>query len=685
MQKNTCPLAIILASLVLSSVASGVVYYTYCETKFSAEIIEKTVVTVDGRRLLVNGSPFTVKGVCYSPTPPGEGPDFFWWHAQEIYENDFENIRSMGANTIRTYNAGVTYFNDAYYWVYHDDGIPLDSYLWTWQGGGGSFTETHEITPPEGTKSFKTVSANWAGWGIFLANPSAHTINLSGATALKFWVKTTANLKVEIEAPQGNTQTKYISNYGWDGTNNWQEITIPASHWSNLNQVYCPFKITMETSGTFYIDKVRWTGFSPYSDGGIPGGVKILTWGDGYFEARYTGFGPGNVPEGGRCFLTQPSGSYAGWGLFLALPHDHTVDLSGASALKFWVKTPVNLKIEIEAPKGNIQSYYISQFGWDGTNNWQEITIPAENWENLDKVYSPFMITVETNQTFYVDFVRWENFVPPPQHAILENRDILDAAWSQRLYVIMGYWVDRSVDMSKSWVRENLKEGFLKLVNKWKDHPAVLMWAFGNEVDVYPARKENWFSLVQAVAFAAKQVDDNHPVMTVNQDITRIGDPSIGSADENLTSLDIWGVNVYYGSSFGNLFSNYKVKSSKPLLLAEWGCDALDARDNTENQLMQKLYIENLWDEISENLSAENENRVCIGGTVFEWSDEWWKAGNYEIHDNLATWANPNYYDYVAGQNNMNEEWWGIMKLTSLESPVKIPRLAYYALKEKWT
>jgi hypothetical protein len=361
------------------------------------------------------------------------------------------------------------------------------------------------------------------------------------------------------------------------------------------------------------------------------------------------------------------------------------INLSGATALKFWIKTPRNLKVEIEAPKGNTQTKYISDYGWDGTENWQEITIPASAWQNLSQVHCPFKVTIEDNKTFYVDFVRWEGTVPPPQIAVLDSRGALDFAWSRHLYVIMGFWVDRSVDLTKSWVRENLKSGFVQLVSRWKDHPAVLMWAFGNEADVYAGRKENWFSLVQEAAQAAKQVDNNHPIMTVNQDITRIGNENIGSHDDNLTALDVWGVNVYHGSSFGSLFDNYRNMSSKPLFLAEWGCDALDARDNTENEVMQAEYLDNLWKEISENLSAENENRVCIGGTVFEWCDEWWKAGRWESHDNLATWTSPYYYDYVSGANNMNEEWWGVMKFTSLENPVKTPRQAYYTLKNRWT
>src|SRR5688572_14194032 len=71
-----------------------------------------TLVTVSGRQLLVDGTPFTVKGVNYSPTPVGSsvagasggctGP-YQWWTDQAIYNADFLLIKRIGANTIRAY------------------------------------------------------------------------------------------------------------------------------------------------------------------------------------------------------------------------------------------------------------------------------------------------------------------------------------------------------------------------------------------------------------------------------------------------------------------------------------------------------------------------------------------------------------------------------------------------------
>ena len=51
-------------------------------------------------------------------------------------------------------------------------------------------------------------------------------------------------------------------------------------------------------------------------------------------------------------------------------------------------------------------------------------------------------------------------------------------------------------------------------------------------------------------------------------------------------------------------------------------------------------------------------------GMIFQWSDGWWKFGQdsrLDIHDTNASWPNAGYAeDYREGDNNMNEEWWGI-------------------------
>jgi hypothetical protein len=69
-----------------------------------------TSVEVQGRQLLVNGSPFIMKGVCYHPVRKGEtvpnglmttGPSD---SDLKVIENDFKMMRDAGFNTIRTYD-----------------------------------------------------------------------------------------------------------------------------------------------------------------------------------------------------------------------------------------------------------------------------------------------------------------------------------------------------------------------------------------------------------------------------------------------------------------------------------------------------------------------------------------------------------------------------------------------------
>jgi hypothetical protein len=165
-------------------------------------------------------------------------------------------------------------------------------------------------------------------------------------------------------------------------------------------------------------------GYVVYWDPGIPAGSEIWTW-DGSqwgmspatFDGDYTGETP---PEGVKCFRTQ-SGSgvnnYAGWGVFLAAPSDHTVDLSGYSELRFWVKVSedacVGLYVQVQqgsrsGPKSN--RLCVNLYGWTEANTWQEIRIPRSAFTGVDftRIFSPFIITIEKGDaTFYVDNVRW--------------------------------------------------------------------------------------------------------------------------------------------------------------------------------------------------------------------------------------------------------------------------------------
>lgn len=110
---------------------------------------------------------------------------------------------------------------------------------------------------------------------------------------------------------------------------------------------------------------------------------------------------------------------------------------------------------------------------------------------------------------------------------------------------------------------------------------------------------------------------------------------------------------------------------------------------------MQAFFLESQWRQIYENLANNKKGAGnCLGGAMFEWSDEWWKYNesdpeSWKVHDTESNWSNGSYYfDIKAkGNKNMNEEWFGVVALSKeMEGGLnkRILRKAYYVIREFW-
>ena len=110
-------------------------------------------------------------------------------------------------------------------------------------------------------------------------------------------------------------------------------------------------------------------------------------------------------------------------------------------------------------------------------------------------------------------------------------------------------------------------------------------------------------------------------------------------ANQFCQDVDFVACIIYRGKTFGNLFGSIRMTFDKPVLLAEFGADCYDAYLKREDQDMQAFFLQSQWNQIYENL-ANNKAGVgnCIGGTIFEWTDEWWKhksdsPDSWKVHD----------------------------------------------------
>ena len=117
--------------------------------------------------------------------------------------------------------------------------------------------------------------------------------------------------------------------------------------------------------------------------------------------------------------------------------------------------------------------------------------------------------------------------------------------------------------------------------------------------------------------------------------------------------------------------------------------DSFNAKEMREDQLMQARYLVGQWEEIYEQSRGKGRVGNAIGGCIFQWSDGWWKYGQdsfLDVHDTHASWPNGGYVeDYVPGENNMNEEWWGICAKGPTDSRgfyELYPRAAWYAMRD---
>ncbi|MFA4842913.1 MAG: hypothetical protein WC658_03660 [Candidatus Omnitrophota bacterium] len=277
----------------------------------------------------------------------------------------------------------------------------------------------------------------------------------------------------------------------------------------------------------------------------------------------------------------------------------------------------------------------------------------------------------------------------------------------------LGFWEFPCPLYGEHDFRERIKQEVLDMVKTYKDEPGLLLWILGNEnnyscwgrvnpwstdeIDKEPdpqkqkaMRAEIYYSYVNELAREIHKIDPNHPVALGNGEL--IG---LDYANKFCPDVDLVACIIYRGKTFGNLFRSLKHSFDKPLLLSEFGADAYDAYLKKEDQNMQAFFLESQWRQIYQNLYNNKEGEGnCLGGTMFEWTDEWWKHAendpeSWSVHDTESNWTNGSYYFDIKAKDgmNMNEEWFGLVALSKeLEWGLnkRIPRKAYYVVREFW-
>jgi len=277
----------------------------------------------------------------------------------------------------------------------------------------------------------------------------------------------------------------------------------------------------------------------------------------------------------------------------------------------------------------------------------------------------------------------------------------------------LGFWEYPCPFYGNKQFEERIKKEVLEMVRLYKDEPGIIFWILGNENNysclgrVNPwstdeidkelnprtqqfMRAKIYYSYVNSIAKEIHALDSNHLVALGNGELV-----GLDTAGQFSPDIDLVACIIYRGKTFGSLFKSLKAAFDRPIVIAEFGADSYDAYLGKEDQNIQAFFLESQWRQIYDNL-ADNKEGVgnCLGGFIFEWTDEWWKhneayAEGWKAHDTASNWSNGSYYSdiQVPGNKNMNEEWFGVVSLSEeLENGLhkRIPKKSYYVIRDFW-
>jgi len=251
--------------------------------------------------------------------------------------------------------------------------------------------------------------------------------------------------------------------------------------------------------------------------------------------------------------------------------------------------------------------------------NWK-FSKSENGWELL-KDGSPFFIKggVTYNQVTFT-----EALAESGGNSIRINADVnlLRDANEKGLYALVNLPVKGErdgMDWDDDYRVKDQENRILSIVDRFKNHPSVMMWSIGNELRYVPNKKgphnPRMWNRLNDLAILIKKKDPRHPVgfclgVHSPHDFSEIA--------RVCTAIDFLGINTYgYITQVGrDVESTWK----KPFVISEWGTNALfeaektdfkaniEVTSNEKALLLKKRYVEGV---LSSN--------YCVGSFAFFW------------------------------------------------------------------
>jgi hypothetical protein len=153
-----------------------------------------------------------------------------------------------------------------------------------------------------------------------------------------------------------------------------------------------------------------------------------------------------------------------------------------------------------------------------------------------------------------------------------DGESLLDRAHRLGITVTIGLWLGHErhgfrYDDPTQVARQ--RQDVEAAVRRFKDHPALLFWGLGNEMEgaANNGADERIWKEVNHLAGLIRAIDPHHPVMTI---VANVNDDKVAAIVRHAPAVDVLGINAYAGAG-GVGAAAKRMGWTKPYCVTEYG------------------------------------------------------------------------------------------------------------------
>ncbi len=250
---------------------------------------------------------------------------------------------------------------------------------------------------------------------------------------------------------------------------------------------------------------------------------------------------------------------------------------------------------------------------------------------------SDFYVKGAASNNFYEHAIKYGANTVRTYGVSAKTRSILDSAYNAGLFVNFGLYIRRETDgfdyNNAAAVQAQFEE-MRAAVNRFKDHPAILLWSIGNEAEASYTNTRLW-DAINDIAKMIHEEDGNHPTTTT---LASSNVDHIRNIIDKAPEIDIISVNSYAPNLPGVLGNLRTGGWNGPYMITEfgprgtWQMSPEPQRILPWGALVEQTSTEKETDYLNayQNNIAPNRDNGCLGSFVFLWG--------YQTHGEVLNW-----------------------------------------------